>query len=600
MREIGQGPERLEARSQVEWGAGRHVLRVLGEPMWLAADGPERVRSKKGLALLCYLASQPRREVSRRQLGAMLWGEFDRAQAAASLATTLSRLKRQIPAWPLAERDDYFWWEPSRGVDTDAAQFSTWLGQQVPWSQVAGLIRGPFLAGLDMDDAPGYMQWLVEERGQWHRQYMDVLWGALAEARDAEDWQGVLRWGRQALELDPLTERFVRAVMTAHAALGDRTAARAVYDQLVRRLSRDLLGAPESATVRLADALTRGTVVALAGGASPPAHGGTGAGGVPLVGRDHLRQQVVAHAAGRGPAPVLLLAGPFGIGKTRLLAEALAGRAAVWAAGDRVWRRDAWFPWNVWAEQAQLDVDGHPSDPRALMAGLWRTRGAEASPVLVLDDAHALGPRAWLRIAEVLRAPSLGGALVPVIVALDRQAAVGAVLQICQAWVDQKWAWWLEVPPLTPAAVEQLWRTVGEDRRLGGGTWDDLLQDTRGWPLALVSRLGTPREQSEVSRQVAAWLAAWPPSVRAVWEAVAMAPAGVRAESLLSHDRQSDGVMLRAIDRVVATGWIQEVARADEVWLKWAVPALGDLVRRQLSATRQAYWRKRLADGGDT
>lgn len=579
-----------------------HTLRVLGEPVWVGADGPLRVRSRKGLALLCYLACQPRQEVSRRQLGAMLWGDFDRSQAAASLATTLSRLKRQTPVWPLADRGDYLWWEPARGVDTDAEWFHAGIRQRTALPDLARLIRGPFLAGLELDDAPGYMEWLVAERRQWHGRYLDVLWGATVEARDREDWRAVLEWSRQALYLDPLQERFVRAMMLAHTALGDRGAARAVYDQLVRHLSQQLLGRPEPATAQLRDKLLQGTVVALAREPEVrvPTDGLRSAGrGLPFVGRAALVERVRTHVAGRGPAPVLLLAGPFGIGKTRLLAEALANRRVVWAKGDWAWRRDAWFPWNVWMEQVTWDGDWMTANPSELASQLAAARARGEPLALVLDDADRLDLRAWLRLATVLRAPHRGAVPpMPVILALDPTAARPAVRGICRAWVADRWAYWVEVPPLAPSEVEQLgmasrWRASSQ-----GAPWDAVVHYTGGIPLLLMSQLGTAQERARAEALVADWLDGWPPSVRTVWEAAAVASGELQVNWLFRLSGVRPSLMLAAIDRATGTGWLREVVRDDAVWLEWTAPALADLVRRSLSATRQDYWRQRLARPG--
>ena len=67
------------------------------------------------------------------------------------------------------------------------------------------------------------------------RRSLDVLERLAARADEAGDGAGAVRWTREQVARDPLSEQRNRALMTRLAAAGDRSAALAVYDRLQRR-----------------------------------------------------------------------------------------------------------------------------------------------------------------------------------------------------------------------------------------------------------------------------------------------------------------------------------------------------------------------------
>ena len=76
-------------------------LSLLGSPS-LTIDGepPARSLPAKTLALLAYLAMEPRRQHSREELTALLWPEADGAPGRNSLRQTLHVLRQVLPATP--------------------------------------------------------------------------------------------------------------------------------------------------------------------------------------------------------------------------------------------------------------------------------------------------------------------------------------------------------------------------------------------------------------------------------------------------------------------------------------------------------------------
>ncbi len=588
MREMENVLGALEAqhpKPEAPADAARHVLRLLGEPVWTEGTATHPVASKKGLAILCYLACQPRVEISRRHLGSLLWGEFDKSQASSSLATTLSRIRRQVPCWPLASQGEYLWWDPSQGVATDVSWFVTRQGSDAPQEPRAALVRGRFLAGLAFDDAPLFMDWLVAERQEWHRRSLDELWAASLAARSRSAWRDVLRWGRQALALDPLQERFVRTVMVAHAALGDRASCRDAYDALAVRLARQLDTRPDPDTLRLRDSLLRsppapagrfGTVYS-PGGAPDPGEV------VPLVGRQEEQRRLQDMVGTLGHRMVTVVVGPMGVGKTRLLREGLAGMDTVWAdgrlaagsVGDQ-------FPWQVWEQALQIPDPVLMDHPRAS----WRTLVASVpegrQPVLVLDHAEALSP---MQAAHLGQAVGEGAPeQLRMVVAVD---AAGLDPTLRREWRFTLGAA-VSVLQLGPLPEEEVAR-LG-DLAATGPPLANLVSRTGGLPLLVLAEVGGTAERVRARDRVAEWLVNGPSPIRAVLEAAAAVP-GVPVDRLWG----CGPAMLDAIDDVLAAGWLLEAAEGRSVRLQWAAPALGDLIREGMSLSRVAYWRAQLS-----
>ncbi len=575
-------------RTEAAGAPGESILQLLGEPLWMSGHSAQPVASRKGLALLCYLACQPGVDVSRRHLGSLLWGDFDRGQAASSLATTLSRLRRQVVRWPLASHGDYLLWDPGQGVATDVARFLDGIHGDAPAARVASLVRGRFLTGLEFDDAPLYMDWLTAERQAWHRRSLDVLWAAALEARARGEWSQVLAWSRQALALDALQERFVRTVMVAHAALGDRAACAAAYEGLASRLARQLGAFPDPDTTRLRDGLLRGAPRGKPDkrgrtepwGAAPP----LGESGPPLTGREAEQQQLGALLS-QSPVAATLLCGPMGVGKTRLLRAVTSSVEQAWADGRQfVEAGDAFdeaFPWDVWVRQLHLP------EPTWTGGGElpWRTLAALPDgrrPVLVLDHAEDLPARRLARVIQAVQQGAAGQARLLVGIDLERLDA-----SLRRAWlgmVEAKTVAVVRLQPLGEEAAAGLAAAAGSR-----GADPELVERAGGFPLLILAE-ADEGSRAEIRGRVAEWLAAWPLSVRAVLEMAAVAPAGLPAERLWA----GGPAVLDALDRVLATGWLTEAPVSGAIHLAWRAPALAQLIREAMSPSRQAYWAAQL------
>ena len=121
----------------------------------------------------------------------------------------------------------------------------------------------------------------------------------------------------------------------------------------------------------------------------------------PLVGR-RGELDFIGAALGRPQGPGLVLAGRAGVGKTRLVREAVAlaqrqGMAAVWGAGTESGRR---IPFGALAHllPSALPAAVSRDDVVAAAGRALRQRGGGGSLVVAVDDAHVYW--SWSRLGR--------------------------------------------------------------------------------------------------------------------------------------------------------------------------------------------------------
>jgi hypothetical protein len=179
---------------------------------------------------------------------------------------------------------------------------------------LAGRFRGDLLDGLEMPDAYRFHEWLAGEREAVRALRLRAL-GTIVD-RLAGEPEAALRWARERVAVDPLSESAHVAVIRLLAQLGSRNDALAQFEACARILSTELDAKPGPALLAARMEIGRGGWAAPAPDAKraarppaptveppPPASR-------PLVGRAREVAMIDAHLARNdGPAPVLLFAG---------------------------------------------------------------------------------------------------------------------------------------------------------------------------------------------------------------------------------------------------------------------------------------------------
>ncbi|WP_425257827.1 ATP-binding protein [Rubrivivax sp. RP6-9] len=271
-------------------------LQLHGPPHLRFDDGRALALSPREAALLAWLHLEGR--TPRAVLAARLWPGGDDAKARANLRQTLLRLRRGAGA--LLHED-------GRGLA---------LADGVVVQDAAG---ARLLGALEFDDAPELADWLAQRRDATQRHRLRELLAAARVHLAQGALDAALAAADALLATDPAIEEAHRVRMEVFYLRGDRAAAIAAWDAC-RDAVRSAFGVmPADATDALGRLLLTGDAPA-----APAAHAALPAAlrrPPQLVGRDAVLAAVLQSLA---LGHTVVLAGAGGIGKSRLLAEAVA------------------------------------------------------------------------------------------------------------------------------------------------------------------------------------------------------------------------------------------------------------------------------------
>ncbi|MEP6493880.1 MAG: protein kinase [bacterium] len=223
---------------------GGIVLRQDGEPHLGAAS------QRRRLALLAVIATAAGRPVSREKLLGYFWPESDSEHARHALRQSLHAVQRALAT------DDLF-------LGTDALRLNPALitsdVQDVEdavdggaHQRVVGLMKGPFLDGFFVSEAPELERWVETQRGRYASLFISALEALATDASARDDHAMATAWWRRLTAEHPTNSRYVLGLIRSLAAGGDRSGAllqASGYESLVR----DQLGAePDSAVAEAA------------------------------------------------------------------------------------------------------------------------------------------------------------------------------------------------------------------------------------------------------------------------------------------------------------------------------------------------------------
>jgi DNA-binding SARP family transcriptional activator len=284
-------------------------LRLFGEPAVLLADGRSVALERRAAALLALASLEP--GISRERVATWLWPDSNDPRR--NLRQQLLRF-RQLFDHPLVQGD------------TTLALADATLEPSAETATAA------LLAGQGYDDCADFSAWLQAQR-ETRRVSRATAWGeTIARAETEQRFGDAIACAQQQLAEDPSAEAHHRALIRLHYLNQDASCARAAFQALQRMLEAEFGAHPSAETLALmrlvdrpgAPPLTPARVWATALQRPPR-----------MVGRAR-ELQAVQQTLADGRA--LLLLGEAGMGKSRVLAEALqatAGHVAVKAqAGD--------------------------------------------------------------------------------------------------------------------------------------------------------------------------------------------------------------------------------------------------------------------------
>ena len=275
-------------------------------------ETPPELRWHKHIALLVYLALSPSRRRSRDHLLGLLWAEQPERGARKALNTAINRLRHALGEGRLRSESDTLALSEI-GLDVDALRFLS-HAETAPENALP-LLRGDFLEGFHVKDAPEFEDWMMRERERYRALAVAALVAA-GEQRLATDLRLAADLARRALALVPTSEPAVRLLMRAAALAGDSATALRVYQEFANQLKVDTREEPARNMSALAERI-RTQSWRPAGTASTLS--------IPWVGREPLHRtlfEAIAQGTGKTRGSrAIVITGPPGMGRSRLLAE---------------------------------------------------------------------------------------------------------------------------------------------------------------------------------------------------------------------------------------------------------------------------------------
>ncbi len=235
---------------------GRFSAAICGEP-----PAQLKISSRKGVALLAYLALHPEHSVSREKLATLLWGDRPDRQARLSLRQAILSLRKSFgESEPIALDGDTVCLRMDR-VGVDALEFQK-LSRSTDLDDLdraAALYAGPFLSELEID-SEDFAAWLETVRTRFGAEAARVLESCAEQRELLEQGDAAIDAAERLVALDPLREDWQRRLLRISARHRGAEVALVHAKTLIALLRKELDVGPEPATSELIEDIRRGAI----------------------------------------------------------------------------------------------------------------------------------------------------------------------------------------------------------------------------------------------------------------------------------------------------------------------------------------------------
>jgi predicted ATPase/DNA-binding SARP family transcriptional activator len=326
-------------------------LYLLGPPRLEQNGAVQTVDTRKAIALMAYVTITGSNH-TRETLAALLWPEYEPANARAALRRTLSALRRAGAEAVLEISRELVGPLPDAPLWVDVDVFTESLATceqhghapsqvcdlcQAPLQEAIDLYQDEFMAGFTLRDSPAFDEWQYFQRESLRARLAGALERLAQLYGRRGEYETAVPLIRHWLALDTLREEAHRALMELYAQSGQREAALRQYRECVRILDEELGVAPLPDTTALYEAIRENRLV-VSGQLTVDSEQLSTANhqlstvnyqlsipNVPFVGRrDELARLRQIYEQVGPDGRFLVVEGEAGVGKTRLVAEFLA------------------------------------------------------------------------------------------------------------------------------------------------------------------------------------------------------------------------------------------------------------------------------------
>lgn len=289
----------------------RVTLSLCGAPRATTADGRSTPLAPEQAAILMLLALKGR--LSRAWLTELLYGDAKSAAAQGKLRQQVNNIKQALGEAVLA--GDRHTLALGEGVVHDLVDPHAALAED------PAACHAEPLQGLAFERKPELAEAVAAERLRWRRRVEDALRRCALEAAAAAQPARAVGYARRLAAEQPHSDAAARLLMQMLADTQETAAALLAFDAFKTRLWHDLRLTPQDETVQLEVRLAE---AAAASSPAPPELPAALRQPPAMVGRAAAIAQVRRRLDAGLP---VLIAGPAGIGKTRLFEELRAALA---------------------------------------------------------------------------------------------------------------------------------------------------------------------------------------------------------------------------------------------------------------------------------
>ncbi|MBK8458671.1 MAG: hypothetical protein IPL47_17340 [Phyllobacteriaceae bacterium] len=233
-------------------------------PFGLSFDGkPLRLATRKGEALIGYLAVGEASRVSRSVAASLLWSDVGEELARTSLRQVLRSLRKTFDEIGFAgfDADMQFIWLDKSHVRIDVERLIESIGDgEVPKPSLLSYLQfgEAILQGSeDLDESFG--SWVRVQRKLLGDRILSALEANIAKVNGGETGA---QWAAAICAFDPTNEPAVRKTMLARASRGDQAGALAAYETLWNLLRDEYDAEPMPETQQAVAAIKLGMVPA--------------------------------------------------------------------------------------------------------------------------------------------------------------------------------------------------------------------------------------------------------------------------------------------------------------------------------------------------
>ena len=219
--------------------------------------------TRRARDILCFIISRRHHRASKDTIIDTFWGETDFDVVEKNFHPTISHIRKALNSNQalkqnfLLYRDGDYQLNSAFSYCIDIEEFDRLVAEGESarrarnfddcvkaYESALALYRGDFMQG-------SYEPWVEDQRNYYREQYLRLLEALAAVAQSTEDWPKAMHLAQRIISEDQFREDIHCLVMKAHAAMGNRGAAREHFEGLKRLLQNELGVEPSQETKKL-------------------------------------------------------------------------------------------------------------------------------------------------------------------------------------------------------------------------------------------------------------------------------------------------------------------------------------------------------------